>query len=285
VTWRPAYSFLDADPPLAFAHRGGAAAGPENSVRAFQRAIDLGYRYLETDVHATADGVLLAFHDPTLDRVTDARGHIAELPYAEVARARIAHSEPIPLLEDLLGAWPEVRINIDVKEKTAIGPLVDVIRRTGALDRVCVASFSDRRVAAVRAALGPRLCTSLGPLGVARLRLVSSLWWATPQRWQIQRRWQSRRRSAPWLPLLNWLAARRIPCAQVPARLRGRPFIGRRFLWAAHERGIVVHAWTVDDPVEMHRLLDLGVDGIMTDEPEVLRQVMINRGVWTGRSQ
>ena len=253
-----AYPFLDAPRPLAFAHRGGAAAALENSLAAFQRAIDLGYRYLETDVHATADGVLLAFHDRTLDRVTDRTGRIAALPHTEVARARIAGAAPIPLLEDVLGAWPDARVNVDVKAASAIGPLVEVIRRTSAVDRVCVASFSDRRLAAVRAAVGPRLCTSLGPLGVARLRLSA------------------------YAGLLPRARAARIPCAQVPARVGGVTLVDQRFVDIAHSRGIAVHVWTVNDPVEIHRLLDLGVDGIMTDRPELLRRELVIRGAWPG---
>jgi len=147
----PAHEFLDHPGPIPFAHRGGSPDGQENSVAAFERAIDLGYRYLETDVRATADGVLIAFHDPTLDRVTDRTGIIERLPHAEVAKARIAGREPIPLLADMLGAWPGARFNIDVKAEAAIGPLTEVLRRTGAWGRVCVTSFSSRRLRHVRA--------------------------------------------------------------------------------------------------------------------------------------
>ncbi len=248
------YAFLDHPRPLAFAHRGGAAAGLENSMTAFERAVRMGYRYLETDVHATADGMLLAFHDHTLERVTDRRGRIADLPYREVAKARIGGREPIPLLEDLLAAFPDVRFNIDVKHPAAIDPLVGVIRRTGALDRVCVASFSDRRIAAVRAALGPRLCTSLGSREVFRLCAGAST------------------------RLLARLAPRGVPCVQVPAWL---PLKARRFVDYAHALGMQVHAWTIDDPVVMHRLLDLGVDGIMSDRIDMLRDVLTARGAWT----
>ena len=144
------FAFLEHDGPLAFAHRGGAAGGLENSMAAFQHAVELGYRYLETDVHATADGVLLAFHDSTLDRVTDRRGQVARLSWSAVSRARIGGVEPIPLLEDLLGAWPDIRLNVDVKEAARRAPLVRTLQRTGAIDRVCVASFSHRRLRAVR---------------------------------------------------------------------------------------------------------------------------------------
>lgn len=102
----PEYEFLDHPGPIPFAHRGGSLDGLENSLPAFEHAVDLGYRYLETDVRATADGVLLTFHDQDLERVTDRDGDIARLPYSEVSQARIGGREPIPLLEDVLGSWP-----------------------------------------------------------------------------------------------------------------------------------------------------------------------------------
>jgi glycerophosphoryl diester phosphodiesterase len=250
------YPFLDHEGPIAFAHRGGAAGGLENSMAAFQRAVDLGYRYVETDVHATADGVLLAFHDRTLDRVTDRAGRIAELPYSEVARARIGGVEPIPLLEDLLGTWPDIRINIDVKDPRAIGTLADVIKRTHALDRVCIAAFSDRRIRAARAALGPRLCTSVGPREVVRLRAASYGRW------------------------LRSIAPLGVPCVQVPTVAARLALVDRRFVETAHALGMHVHVWTIDDRDEIERVLDLGVDGVMTDELEVLRDALTARGAW-----
>jgi glycerophosphoryl diester phosphodiesterase len=252
----PPYAFLDADGPIAFAHRGGAADGLENSLAAFARAVELGYRYLETDVHATADGVLLAFHDHTLDRVTDRVGRVARLPWDVVSRARIGGREPIPLLEDLLGTWPDIRVNVDVKEAAALAPLVRAIRRTGALDRVCVASFSERRLAYVRRELGPRLCTSLGPRGVLLLRAAAS------------------HRAAAVL------APRGVPCAQVPDRVAWLRVVTPGLVDLAHARGQRVHVWTVDEAADMHRLLDQGVDGIMTDQIATLRDVMVARGHW-----
>ncbi|MBO0772864.1 MAG: glycerophosphodiester phosphodiesterase, partial [Actinobacteria bacterium] len=139
-------AFLDQPGPLAFAHRGGSAHAPENSWRAFEHAVGLGYRYLETDLQATADGVLLAFHDRTLARVTGQAGRVCRMPHSAISRALVAGTEPIPLIEDLLGAWPDIRFNIDVKDTPAIGPLADVLRRTNAWDRVCVCSFSASRL-------------------------------------------------------------------------------------------------------------------------------------------
>lgn len=247
------HPFLDHPGPLPFAHRGGAGAWPENTMPAFEGAVALGYRYLETDVHVTSDGVLLAFHDESLDRVTDRTGLIRELPYAEVAAARVDGREPIVRFEDLLGAWPDVRINIDPKHDGAVDALADVLRRAGALDRVCVGSFSDRRIARLRSLLGGGLCTSLGPKGVARLRAASY-----------------------GLPAGRFPS----PCVQVPPGRGSVTLVDERFVRTAHHRGIQVHVWTIDDAGEMHRLLDLGVDGIMTDQPAVLREVLEERGAW-----
>ena len=156
--------------PVAFAHRGGAAHAPENSWRAFEHALGLGYRYLETDLQATADGVLIAFHDRTLDRVTDRGGRIARLPYRDVAQARIGGTEPIPRLDDLLAAWPDVRFNIDLKDASVIGPLAGVLRRTGSWDRVCVTSFSASRLHTARRVLDRPVCMAASPLGISVVR-------------------------------------------------------------------------------------------------------------------
>jgi len=249
-----AYPFLDWPGPLPFAHRGGASEAPENTLPAFEHAVALGYRYLETDAHVTADGVLVAFHDDRLDRVTDRTGVIAELPWREVREAKVDGREPIPLLEELLGAWPEARINIDPKQDAVAEPLAAAIVRTGATDRVCVGAFSDKRIAKVKVLVGPGLCTSMGPREVARLMSVSR---GGPGRGGV-----------------------RSPCAQVPARQGRVDLVTPRFVAAAHRSGIQVHVWTVDDRDEMARLLDLGVDGIMTDRPQVLKDLLVERGAW-----
>jgi glycerophosphoryl diester phosphodiesterase len=247
--------FLDLPRPLAFAHRGGAAHEPENSWRAFEHAIGLGYSYLETDVHATSDGVLVAFHDRTLDRLTDRTGRIAQLPYGEVSRARIGGTDPIPLLEELLGAWPEARFNIDVKDEPAVRPLVEVLKRAAAWDRVCITSFSGRRLGAVRRALPRPVCMATAPLGVAALRL-----------------------GAPNGVLAARLRRMAVRCTQIPIRVATESYLRR-----AHAAGLQVHVWTVNDRKIMSDLLDLGVDGIMTDETAALREVLAERGQWHPR--
>ncbi|MBW3561755.1 MAG: glycerophosphodiester phosphodiesterase [Actinobacteria bacterium] len=223
---------------------------------AFAEAVELGYRYLETDVHATADGVLVAFHDERLDRVTDGDGAIAEMDWAEVSEARIGGREPVPRLEEILGTWPEVRVNIDLKSDPVVTPFVDLLRRRDVFDRVCVGSFADARVAAVRAEFGDRVCTSAGPGEARRLRVAS------------------------YLGLLGRLVPVGCDCLQVPVEHDGTTVVDQRMVDHCHGRGVPVHVWTVNDPVEMRRLLDLGVDGIVTDETRELRRVLRARGQW-----
>lgn len=254
------FAFLDHPGPLAFAHRGGAAEGAENSAAAFERAVRLGYSYLETDAHATADGVLLAFHDHTLDRVTDRRGRISELSYQTVRQARIGGRHQIPLLEDLLGTWPEIRFNIDVKEAAAIAPLAEAVRRTAAHDRICLTSFSDERLVLARAAIGREVCSALGPRGVAALRAAAA--------------------TSGYGRLLSRLSRAGIPCAQVPVGFRGLRVTTRHLIRTAHAVGMQVHVWTINDTPHMEQLLDLGVDGIMTDNITGLRDVLERRDQW-----
>jgi len=251
---RDRFEFLQHPGPIAFAHRGGASDAPENTLPAFQMAVELGYRYLETDVQLTADGELVAFHDDDLLRTTGRPGRISELPWSSVREALIDGREPIPLLEDLLGTFPDARINIDCKTDRAVDALVDTIRRTNSLGRVCIGAFSAKRLRRIRSMLGAEVCTSLGPSEVAQWLLGSRL---------------------PGSLLMP-----RVPCAQVPTVQSGLPIITQRTVDAAHEAGMDVHVWTIDDPAEMHRLLDLGVDGIMTDRPSVLRDVLISRNAW-----
>lgn len=251
---RSPWSYLDSPTPIVLAHRGAHGAGiPENSVAAFTRAVDLGCRYVETDVHATADGVLVTFHDPTLDRVTDRTGRIADLTYREVSTARLADGTPIPLLEDLLGTWPSLRVNIDAKDDRAVGPLLDVLARTRAHPRVCVGAFSDRRIRDIRRALPPGTATALAPGEIAALRLH------------------------PPAVLRRRLVPDDVPCVQVPISYGRLRIVDRRFVQRAHAQGRVVHVWTIDDPVQMHEMLDLGVDGLVTDQTETALAVVAGR--------
>lgn len=251
-----------AAPPLGLAHRGGASfppnVGVENTLAAFERAVELGYRYLETDVHATSDGVVVAFHDERLDRLTDRTGWIAQAPWNEVRAARIGGREPIPTLEELLEALPDTRLNIDLKAPGAVEPTWRLIEQYAAHDRVCVGSFSPRRLAAFRRLAAGRVATATGPVGTAALR--------------FQPGWLSHLVHTPGqvlqIPVVQEVAGRRVEVL-TPALVA-----------QAHRLGLQVHAWTIDDPHEMHRLLDLGVDGIVSDRIDLLREVLLERGAW-----
>jgi glycerophosphoryl diester phosphodiesterase len=254
----PTHPYLDHPAPLAIAHRGGTESAPENTAAAFRAATDVGFRHLETDVHLTADGVLVAFHDDELDRVTDGRGRLAALPWAEVSQARIGGTEPIPTLDELLESFPDTNFNIDPKSDDAVVSLVATLRRHDALARVCIGAFSDDRLRRLRSLVGPDLCTAAGPREITGL-LGSA---------RVGRTTSGRTASSPYR------------CLQVPVRHRKVEIVTTGLISAAHDRGLHVHVWTIDDPVEMHRLLDLGVDGIMTDSPSVLRGVLEQRGEW-----
>lgn len=260
VVIRPPFAFLDNPGPIAFAHRGGALEKFENTWSSFSHAHDLGYRYLETDVHASSDGVVLAIHDPFLHRVSDRHGLVREMTWQQLSGIRLDGNEPIPRLDELLAAWPDARWNIDVKHDTAADPLIETLRRTDAVDRVCVTSFSDRRLARIRRALGPKLCTALGPAAVSSLRFASVL------------------PAAAATPMIAPLV--RFGAAQVPVRRGWLPLIDDRFVRTAHRARLQVHVWTVNDEATMSRLLDLGVDGIMTDRPTVLKRVLEGRRQW-----
>jgi glycerophosphoryl diester phosphodiesterase len=248
-----AHPYLTVAHPLAFAHRGGASAHPENTALAFEYAVSLGYTHLETDVHVTADGVAVAFHDHSLDRLTDRVGKISELKWAEVGLARVAGKHPICRLDELLASFPETYFNLDPKHDAAVVPLVDVLQRSRATERVCVCSFSGRRTHRVKREIGDLLCTGAGPAEVVGA---------------LARGWR--------LPTLG----RGADVLQVPVGYGRINVVTKRFIDAAHRVGQHVHVWTIDVADEIERLLDLGVDGIMTDEVEVLRDVYRTRGYW-----
>jgi glycerophosphoryl diester phosphodiesterase len=251
------FPFLDWPGPIAFAHQGGADEFPENTLKAFQSSAALGYRYMETDVHVTSDGVVVVMHDDTLDRTTDRAGTIARLPWNVVKEARVGGTEPVPRVDEVLEAMPDTRFNIEPKADAAVEPLIDVIRCAGALDRVCVGSFKDRRVTRARQALGPKLCTAAGTVATARVRFGS------------------------WLPGVGrFVAHSAAACLQVPVGYGPVPLADRSIVRFAHAMERQVHVWTINDASEMTRLLDVGVDGIMTDRPSVLKDVLVSRGQW-----
>ena len=244
--------------PLALAHRGFSREGLENSMAAFKAAVELGTVHLETDVHTTADGVLLVFHDPSLDRVTDSTGKISELPAAEVAKARIGGVEPVPTFDQLVSALPHARLNLDVKDWNSVPSLASAIERHGIHERVLVTSFSDRRRRAVLAKLSRPVASSAGSSLTALFVLLGPV---LPASWTRK--------------LLSG-----VDVFQVPVRYGRLPVVTAGFVRRAHRLGRQVHVWTINDSAEMERLLDLGVDGIVSDRLDFLKEVLIRRGQW-----
>ncbi|MFI7480997.1 glycerophosphodiester phosphodiesterase family protein [Kocuria sp. M1R5S2] len=264
------------DAPAALAHRGFSREGAENTVEAFRAARDLGYHWIETDVNTTRDGVVLSFHDETLDRVTDGTGQVSALTWEQVRAARVAGAAAIPRLGDLLTGLPELRFNIDVKDEASVTALPRLLHELGAEDRVRVTSFSESRrrrtVRALRALTGRSVPTSSGEGGV---RLLLGCAMVGGPSWPA-----ARRAAAPWIEPFDTV--------QVPRRYRGRggaevELVTPRFLDFAHRHGIAVHVWTVDEPAEMAELLDLGVDGLITDRADLLAELLTQRGQWPPR--
>ncbi|MGO9752747.1 MAG: glycerophosphodiester phosphodiesterase [Solirubrobacteraceae bacterium] len=262
---RDTHLYLTQPGPVAFAHRGGAGDAPENTLEAFEIARTLGYRFLETDVHLTRDGVLVAFHDDRLDRVTDRTGSIAELDIAAVQAADAGytfspdggltfpfrgHGIRIPRLAEILEPWPDARVNIDPKSDACAVPLAKLLDNLEAWNRVCIGSFSDRRLRRIRALSRGQACTSMGPRAVATVRLAA----ATGS-----------------MPRLG------ADCIQVPISQGRVRIVTERFVEAAHKASLRVHVWTINDATTINELLDLGVDGIMTDLLRVLQGVFLSR--------
>lgn len=258
------HPYLSGRHPRAMAHRGwhtGDLAGCENTLAAFTRAVAEGYQHVETDARATADGTAVLHHDATLGRTTSGSGPLAATSTAALAGVRVAGREPVPTLAETLAALPRTRLNVDVKSDDAVVPVLEAVAAADAWDRVCLAAFSGARLARLRRLAGPRLCTALAPAEVLALRVRSVSLLALP-----------RRRPGPGAP----------SCAQVPPGAGPARLVDRRFVAQAHRHGLEVHAWTVDDRAQLVRLLDLGVDGVITDAPDVARDVLAARGAWPG---
>jgi glycerophosphoryl diester phosphodiesterase len=252
--------YLEPGRVLAFAHRGGAyhpeIEGLENTLAAFRHAAALGYDYLETDVHVTRDGVLLAFHDRVLDRVTDRVGAVADLDLAEIREARIGGREQVPTLVELLDGCPDARFNIDLKSDRAGAVLADLVAERGLEDRVLVGSFSAARIREFRRLTGGRVPTAAHPAEIVAYRFL------------------------PTARLAARVAGSDFAAFQVPHRRGPLRVVTPGFVRRAHAAGKQVHVWTVDDPAEMKELLDRGVDGIFTDRTDLLKDVLVARGQW-----
>lgn len=249
--------------PLAFVHRGGDPAR-ENTMAAFEDAVAMGYRYLEIDVRTSSDGVLVVFHDEALDRITDGTGPLSEKTWQELAALRLRSSgEPLLRFDELLTRWDDVHLNVDLKDGASVEEFARLVEAHGAHDRVLAASFNDARRHRVRRALSRRVATSGGWAVTAMIVLLGPL------------------------GLMQRLGRRstEIDCVQVPISQGRIRVVTPGFVRRCHRAGLQVHVWVVDEPAEMRRLLDMGVDGLMTDDAAALAQFMAEHdgAVWPQR--
>jgi len=247
------HAFLDAQKCIAFAHRGGALEAAENTMEAFEYAIGLGYRYIETDVQLTSDGVVVVFHDDDLVRLCSQLGSISDFTWDEVKKIQVLGQGTIPRFEDVLSAWPDINFNVDAKNDLVAGPLVEVAKSDN-LERLCLASEFEKRIDFIRDQFGPDLCTAASRGEI--LRFV--------------------------LPTLIGLKPGEIKahCLQIPTKAFGIPLTTPAILGHAVCAEKAVHIWTIDAKEEMALLADKGVGGIMSDRPAVLKSVLESLHLW-----
>ncbi|HIX00483.1 MAG TPA: glycerophosphodiester phosphodiesterase [Candidatus Nesterenkonia stercoripullorum] len=250
--------------PLAFAHRG-ADPQRENTLGAFRAAVALGYRYLELDVRTARCGTLVVFHDATLDRVTTGTGRLSDHTWEELSQLRVGcdagYEEGLLRFEDLLREWDDVRLNIDLKDAAAVPEFARLVNRYQAHERVLAASFEHSRLRKVQRQLDRPVAISTGQSATAALVLLGRIGLTRP----VGR------------------VLRDVACLQVPVQHAGIRIVTPGFIRRCHRAGLQVHVWLVNDARDMHHLLDLGVDGLMTDSATVLAEVMRSRGVWPQR--
>lgn len=237
--------------PRVFAHRGLAVDAPENTLLAFARAVAAGAEYIETDVHASSDGFSVVAHDPDLSRVAGTKSTVESLSMAELRGVDLGFDQGFCSLAEALDTFADTRFNIDIKVAAAIAPTVKAIRKANATSRVLVTSFSDkRRLGAVRELPGVATSASARTFATA---LVAA------------RAGNSR---------LTARALRGVSAVQVPERALGISVTTRRMIERLHAAGVEVHIWTINDPARMRNLLELGVDGLVTDRADLALEVV-----------
>lgn len=238
--------FFDAPSPRVFAHRGLATEAPENTLLAFAHAIAAGASYIETDVNGSADGSAIVSHDPDLRRLVGRDARIGDLTREELAKIDLGEGQGFPTLAEALHAFPETRFNIDLKDNASVVPAVAAILDARATERVLVTSFDEHR--RQRAVEGlPGVATS-----ASRRRFLAALAGTKAGSAGLVRR-----------------VLRGIDCVQIPVRAARIPLATSRFIDVLHAAGVEVHYWTINEPEQMTRLLDLGADGIVTDRADL----------------
>ena len=233
-------SFLDSE-FQGFVHRGDTSIFLENTIEAFQSAISLGYQYLETDLRETSDGKIITFHDPNLKRITGANITISETKFSDIRMRRLPSRETIPTIDELLEEFPDSFINMDLKVNQIEEKVLKKINSHNALERVCLGSFNSKTIKKINS-LEPKILTSMGISQVIMYKF-------------FQKKNLSK-------------------LIQIPTHWKGIKVITKKFIDRLHNDGLKVHVWTINKETEMQSLIDLGVDGIMTDNASGLIKVM-----------
>lgn len=229
--------------PLVFAHRGGAKLGPENTLETFSRGLAAGADGLEVDVRLSRDGKVVVMHDPTVNRTTPGRGRVSEFTAEQLS------AWGVPRLAEVFARYPEALFIIELKEANGglARKVVDLVREHGAVGRVALGSFHAGPLRVARE-IEPRI-----PTGASKPEIRVALY-------------------ASYLGIAPFWAS--YQSLQVPERSRGRRVVSRRFVRAAHRAGLAVHVWTVDEERDIRRLIDWGVDAIISDRPDVAARVV-----------
>ena len=247
------HKYLKNKTPVAIAHRGGSNSGIENTLEAFENAINMGFNIIETDIQITKDKKLVVFHDLTLDRLTNTKGLVKDKTWNELKKIKILGKYSIPLLSDIFDKWPKIKINIDPKNDECIDYLISFLREYNCFEKICIGSFSGKRLQRLRKEFGPKLCTSAGPLEVLKLKLFS---------------------------LINLSISIDANCVQVPLKYYRINIIDKNFIKFCQSQNLMVHVWTINDILEIERLLDLGVNGIISDNIEGLKKIFKKKNYW-----
>ena len=265
---------------FGFVHRGGDEEKTENTLEAFQYSSDLGFVFMETDVQSTSDGRVVIFHDADLKRIAGIDKKIKDLTFDEVTNIDLINGGKIPSLEETLFSFPNLRFNIDIKTNSAVEESIKIIKSQEALTRVCLASFSNKRIRKIRKLAGSQSCTSM-----SQLEVVNAIFHVLAENLGSGINLRRKMRGDEAYFKSKWMRTtipfNGIPdCAQVPVGQWGIPIVTQSFIRIMNLLGKFVHVWTIDEPEEMNRLIDLGVDGLMTDKPSILKSTLIDRGLF-----
>ena len=240
------HPYLDVPGVAISAHRGGSIEAPENTIESFEYSIELGSSYIETDVQLSSNGIPYIFHDDDLKRLFGKNIIFNSLHSDEIDELILFDKYKIPTLESTLQKFPDTLFQIDVKTDEVVLPTMEVIKKTNSTDKVCIASFSSKRLKQVHK-LYPEICLSMGPFEVIKLLLASF-----------------------------GLYRNKVPgnCLQIPIYQYGIKLVTKRFINYIHSIGLKIHVWTINDEDTMQKLIDLGVDGIITDRPKALKDLL-----------